>query len=190
MSTQIKAYLEPFTQREGTNIIDLPVPHQLGTLMGSLMLLWSWVLFRTHKTCCYCFNQVAVFRGQFNILVCKSFFMGVLVAGLCIQSAVFIKRLVAGACIWARASVFWLSVGVSSSWARLWKTERTTPGSYKWTQMSFHISWSHKGSLVIIYPSNSHCLKLKVNSFRTAQCSCKELMVRVYEWSPAKPPWI
>lgn len=104
---------------------------------------------------------------------------------LCTQSAVLIKWFVAKGCSWARVSVFWLSVGVSTSWARIWKTERTAPGSYKWTQMSFHISWSHKGSLVIIYPSNSHCLKLKVNSFRTAQLSCKELMARVYEWSPA-----
>ena len=107
MSTQIKAYLEPFTQRDGANIIDLSVSHQLGTLMGSLMLLWSWVFFRTHKTCCYCFNQVTVFQGQFNNLVYKSFFMGVHVAGLSVyQSAVSIKRLVARACNWARASVF------------------------------------------------------------------------------------
>ena len=58
------------TQREGTNIINLPTCQQLETPLGGPRLLWQlpWAVFRTHMTCCYWINQVTVFQGQFSIL--------------------------------------------------------------------------------------------------------------------------
>ena len=39
------------------------------------------------------------------------------------------------------------------------------------TQMSFYKFWLHKGWIMIIYPSASHCPSHGVNSFRTTQLS-------------------
>ena len=62
-------YIRTLSQRTEASIIHLPVPHQLGTLVGGLRLLWQlpWVLLRTHRTCHYCINQVTVFEGRSGI---------------------------------------------------------------------------------------------------------------------------
>lgn len=52
------------------NIINLPSSHRSGTPVGGPRLLWqlSWVLFRTHVTCCHCINRLTVFPAQSSIL--------------------------------------------------------------------------------------------------------------------------
>ena len=62
-------YVRTLSQRTEASIIRLPVPHQLGALVGGLRLLWQlpWALQRTHRTCHYCINQVTVFWGQSGI---------------------------------------------------------------------------------------------------------------------------
>lgn len=63
------AYVRTLSQRMEASVIRLPVPHQLGALVGGLRPLWQlpWALLRAHRTCHYCINQVTVFGGQSGI---------------------------------------------------------------------------------------------------------------------------
>lgn len=74
-----------FTLRKEADIINLPISHQLGTLMNGLRLLWQLpcVLFRTHRTCCYCINQDTVFQG-------KSVILGTMPSHLVLPSLLFL----------------------------------------------------------------------------------------------------
>lgn len=56
-------------QREGANIIHLPILHQLKTLVNGPSLLWQlpWGLFITHRTLWHCINHITKFQGQSDI---------------------------------------------------------------------------------------------------------------------------
>lgn len=49
-------------QREGTTIINSPIPPWLGTPASGPRFFWylPWALFRTYGTCCSCINQVTI----------------------------------------------------------------------------------------------------------------------------------
>ena len=94
---------------------------------------------------------------------------------LCSRSAVSTGVSVAKVHSQARTSASWLPGAVNASWAGMWKTVRTALGSCRWTQMSFHISWPHKGLFMIIHPSAFHYLSHRVNPFRTAQLSVQRV---------------
>lgn len=77
-----------FIYREGTNIINLLIPYQLGTPVDGPWFLLAVVLdsFRAHKTCCYCINQVTVFQGQSRIFGNMSLHLDTRMATLCMHS--------------------------------------------------------------------------------------------------------
>lgn len=140
-----------FTLRKEADIINLPISHQLGTLMNGLRLLWQLpcVLFRTHRTCCYCINQNTVFQGKSVILGTMPSHLDTSISTLSMyQSAAFSEASVPRPCTWAMALASWFPGGVSALWTQ--KTVRTGSGSCRWAQMPFHISWLHR-----TYPQSS-----------------------------------
>ena len=68
VSTQTKAFLEPFL-RGRESIINLPIPHHLGTPVDGPRPLWQlpWTLHRTHRTCCHCISRAIQHLWQYSV---------------------------------------------------------------------------------------------------------------------------
>ena len=62
---------------------------------------------------------------------------------------------------------------------------RTAWGSCRWTQMSFHISWPHKGLFISPAPWFFIVQAIGLISLEGPNCEFKGLMTKAYEWLPA-----
>lgn len=115
-------------------------------------------------------HQTSHFKGGLASLV-----MCAVVAALCIQSAVWTGESVARAHTWTRASTSWL---LWLSVPGAWRAVRNASGSCRWTQMSFQVSWPHKGLLMVIYPLTSWV----VNSLDSWVISSQTALSSAYWW--------
>ena len=135
-------------------------------LFGNLRIfpgeIWNWPLYTEGK------KRLKKETDHSRLLSSRFKKQGSLLNKACLE---WLQGSLAGVRTWARASAFWLVGHVCALWAGMWKTVRTASGFCRWTQVSFHISWSQKDLIMIIHLMASHCPSRRVNPFRTAQLS-------------------
>lgn len=176
--------------REQANKINSQIPHRLRTPVDRHRPLWQLpcTLFKTHRTCCYCINQVTVLQGQSGILGNMPSLQGTVVAAF--LNAPNLLYLLTGQLLGIVSELEQqlpdyqgVSMPYEAGCRRQWgllqalADEPNVPSYILTPQGPTHELYTPQ--LLIVQD-------FRLISLEQPNCQCKRLMTRNHKWSPTR----